>query len=150
MKGTQQVELSLSSGNIRRIRSFNGRAPNWPMDQVTCYSHKSPFSYLFSEMVDRGRSCGEVFRSCVAELGFWLLLSYFPTGKEYFPPILLWLAQVHTQPHIQRMIEFFFFPEKLMVVHQLNKFLFLTNRSSALKYLNSVQTLKPRFLKDPF
>jgi hypothetical protein len=33
--------------------------------------------------------------------------------------------------------------EKLMVVHLRKKFVFLTKRSSALKYLNSLQPLKP-------
>ena len=32
----------------------------------------------------------------VTGLWFWLLLSNFPTGKDYFPPILLWLAPVYT------------------------------------------------------
>ena len=104
------------------------------------------FSYVFSEMVARGRSCGKVLRSCIDWVGgFWLLLSYFPTGKRLFSTQIVETSSgLHpaSYPADARV-----FSEKLMVVHLRKKLLFLTKRSSASKYLKSVQPLKPCSLK---
>ena len=116
------------SGNIRRIPCFNGPAPNWWMDQVACYSYKCPFSYLFSEIVGRGRSCGEVFVSCSDWVEVLVTADLFPDGKRIFSTnTVVTSSGLHpaSYPTGARV-----FSEKLMVVHLLKKFIFSRNSSS--------------------
>jgi len=72
----------------------------------------------------------------------------FPDGKRLFSTQIVETSsglQTALYPTDGRV-----FSEKLMVVHLRMKFLFHTKRSSALKYLNSVQPLKPCSLKTHF
>jgi len=90
-------------------------------------------------MVGRGRSCGEVFVSCSDWVEVLVTAVLFPDGKRIFSTnTVVTSSGLHPASYPT---DAGVFSEKLMVVHLLKKFLFLTKPSSA---------LKPRFFKDPF
>jgi hypothetical protein len=180
MKGTQQVAPSLSflwysyvesdvlTGQLRIGQRTRSHAIHINVRSRTC----SPRLWVVEGAV---ANC--TFR-VVTGLGFWLLLSDFPTGKDCFSTHTvvissgLHLASYPTDARVfseklmvAHLLKKFLssglhvasyptdarvFSEKLMVAHLLKKFLFLTKRTSALECLNSLQTLKPRFRKDSF
>jgi len=83
-KGHSRSHCRCHSGNIRRIRCFNGPAPNWQWtrSRVILINARSHICFLRWWIVE-----GAVAK-CSVRVGtgllFWLLLSYFPTGKRIF------------------------------------------------------------------